>query len=129
MGCPDSRDTVLEDQVSQSSYTSSTPLLWAGLSLREKSWPEHVDIKKEKEMILKALTSSGVNHNDIRKSNLVWNPERRRVTAIDFDQATITSVSKRKAETTPHPARKQSMGNKRRKTAASSCVGSRAITV
>ncbi|KAL2359120.1 hypothetical protein RJZ56_008046 [Blastomyces dermatitidis] len=75
--------------VSLALVTKMMLMSWAGCSIGMNSWPEDVNIEKEKEETLHALTSSGISHNDIRTANLVWNPERKQVMAIDFDQATI----------------------------------------
>ncbi|EED20957.1 conserved hypothetical protein [Talaromyces stipitatus ATCC 10500] len=83
--------------VSMAKVTKMLLMSWAGTSLCYNTWPEGVDIKKETDKTLQTLAQSGVRHDDIRQSNLVWNAERQRVMAIDLQQATITSVTKRQA--------------------------------
>ncbi|KKK19416.1 hypothetical protein P175DRAFT_0518467 [Aspergillus ochraceoroseus IBT 24754] len=83
--------------VSMAKVTKMMLMSWAGTSLCHNTWSEDVDIKKETDKTLKTLAQFGVRHDDIRRSNLVWNSERQQVMAIDFNQATITSVPKRKA--------------------------------
>ncbi|KUL81842.1 hypothetical protein ZTR_09051 [Talaromyces verruculosus] len=83
--------------VSMAKVTEMLLMSWAGTSLHYNTWPEDVDIKKETDKTLQTLAQSGVRHDDIRQSNLVWNAERQRVMAIDLQQATIISKPKRKA--------------------------------
>ena len=83
--------------VSMAKVTKMLLMSWAGTSLRYNTWPDDVDIKKETYKTLQTLAQSGVHHDDIRQSNLVWNAERQRVMAIDLQQATIISKTKRKA--------------------------------
>lgn len=85
--------------VSMAKVTKMLLMSWAGTSLRYNTWPDDVDIKKETYKTLQTLAQSGVHHDDIRQSNLVWNAERQRVMAIDLQQATIISVAKRKTFT------------------------------
>ncbi|OJD17401.1 hypothetical protein ACJ73_08803 [Blastomyces percursus] len=92
--------------ISLARVTQMMLMSWAGSSLSVQSWPEDVDIEVEKEKTEQALMSSGVSHNDIRNANMVWNPELRQVMAIDFDQATIHRVQKRKASASPSGSRK-----------------------
>uniref|UniRef100_A0A093VIS5 Very-long-chain 3-oxoacyl-CoA reductase n=1 Tax=Talaromyces marneffei PM1 TaxID=1077442 RepID=A0A093VIS5_TALMA len=83
--------------VSMAKVTKMLLMSWAGTSLCYNTWPEGVDIKKETDKTLQTLAQSGVRHDDIRQSNLVWNAERQRVMAIDLQQATIIFVAKRKS--------------------------------
>lgn len=83
--------------VSMAKVTKLLLMSWAGMSLRYNTWPGDVDIRKETDKTLQTLAQSGVRHDDIRQSNLVWNAERQRVMAIDLQQATIISKTKRKA--------------------------------
>ncbi|KAL1954528.1 hypothetical protein VTO42DRAFT_1088 [Malbranchea cinnamomea] len=83
--------------VSLARVTQMLLMSWAGDALGAKSWPDSVDISAEQQKTLQALASSGVRHDDARDANLVWNPERQLVMAIDFDRTTILSTRKRQA--------------------------------
>jgi hypothetical protein len=83
--------------VSMAKVTKMLLMSWAGTSLCYNTWPKGVDTKKETDKTIQTLAQSGVRHDDIRLSNLVWNAERQRVMAIDLQRATIISVAKRKA--------------------------------
>jgi hypothetical protein len=100
--------------VSMAKITKMMLMSWAGTSLCDNTWPEDVDFKKETDKTLGILAQSGVRHDDIRRSNLVWNAELWRVMAIDLHQATIISVAKRKASPSvldTHKHRKKSAGS------------------
>ncbi|KAG5293265.1 hypothetical protein I7I50_03622 [Histoplasma capsulatum G186AR] len=110
--------------VSLARVTQMMLMSWAGTSIWRKSWPKDIDIGVEEKDTLHALVSSGISHNDAREANLVWNPEQKQVMAVDFDQATIHRVRKRKAASPPLPPKPKMIGNERkRNTQAASHTG------
>ncbi|EER36537.1 conserved hypothetical protein [Histoplasma capsulatum H143] len=110
--------------VSLARVTQMMLMSWAGTSIGRKSWPKGIDIGAEEKDTLLELASSGINHNDAREANLVWNPEQKQVMAVDFDQATIHRARKRKATSPPLPPKPKMIGNERkRNTQAASHTG------
>ncbi|KAK7413196.1 hypothetical protein QQX98_007920 [Neonectria punicea] len=59
---------------------------WAG---EEAATAGVANLAAETERSIQAVLSEGVQHNDLRAANMVWNPERCCVMLIDFDQATL----------------------------------------
>ena len=63
---------------------------WAGkpvTNVTDVSDVSEVDMKR----LLRLVLDKGVNHGDLRKSNILWNADRRCYTLIDFDRATFVS--------------------------------------
>ena len=84
--------------VSLARVTQMMLMSWAGERLEEKKWSDKV-LSAEQREALRALDSFGVIHNDIRPSNLLWEPNQRRVMVVDFDQAIIADPPKRRNRT------------------------------
>ncbi|ATY66590.1 hypothetical protein A9K55_001137 [Cordyceps militaris] len=65
---------------------------WAGVAmdttLSNREW--------EVQRSIQTIYEKGVNHQDEREPNLLWNTERCRVMVIDFDQATLLPPPKHK---------------------------------
>lgn len=112
--------------VSMAKVTKMLLMSWAGTSLCYNTWPKEIDIKKEIDRTLQKLAQSGVRHDDIRRSNFVWNSERGRVMAIDLHEttliSTLISVGKRK------PSNPVLIMHKRRKITARSSRATAIVT-
>ncbi len=58
---------------------------WAGVAM-DKTLP---NLEREVQRSIQTIYENGVDHQDERAANLLWNAERCRVMVIDFDHATL----------------------------------------
>ncbi|OAA45720.1 hypothetical protein ISF_09588 [Cordyceps fumosorosea ARSEF 2679] len=65
---------------------------WAGVAMDTT----RSNLEREVQRSIQTIYEHGVNHQDEREPNLLWNAERCRVMVIDFDQATFLPPPKHK---------------------------------
>ncbi|EJP61471.1 metalloprotease-like protein [Beauveria bassiana ARSEF 2860] len=65
---------------------------WAGVAMDTTL----SNLEWEVQRSIQTIYENGVNHQDEREPNLLWNAERCRVMVIDFDQATVLPPPKHK---------------------------------
>ncbi|KND92279.1 hypothetical protein TOPH_02957 [Tolypocladium ophioglossoides CBS 100239] len=68
---------------------------WAGGKV-EAATAGVPDLAAEVMRSLRPVLAEGVVHDDLRKANMLWNAERRRVMIIDFDRATLLPPARHK---------------------------------
>ncbi|KAI9871726.1 MAG: hypothetical protein M1830_002527 [Pleopsidium flavum] len=62
---------------------------WGG-KVAEEDEGNMMNLKEEVQRSIKEIRRAGGLHGDVRRSNILWNRERKRAMLIDFERSTVT---------------------------------------